>query len=152
MHLSNPIQSEAIHNISAHQLPQYHQPQDIPSMAWTALVTWSTCHKLVHIKVFQNLCLLLFVMTFWYILKIKYISTFFTNKFNILSVNLCNHCSWMRFYFSQCKIQNKRITRIKHLSNSIWDISRNNFTIKMHWTMTFIMKMHWTVIFQKKMH
>ena len=38
--------SEARNNISAHELPQYYQPQGIYTKAWTASVTWYKCHKL----------------------------------------------------------------------------------------------------------
>ena len=38
--LSNHAFSEAMHNVSAHQLPQYYQLQQVPYMVWTALVTF----------------------------------------------------------------------------------------------------------------
>ena len=38
MQLSNYTWSEAMHNMSAHQLTEYKQPQWVPTMAWTALV------------------------------------------------------------------------------------------------------------------
>ena len=44
MWLSNHPQNEAMYNISVHQLPQYYQPQQVPSIGWTALVMW---YKLV---------------------------------------------------------------------------------------------------------
>ena len=33
-------QIEAMHNLSAHQLRQYYEPQQVSSTAWTASVTW----------------------------------------------------------------------------------------------------------------
>ena len=54
MQLSNHTHSEAMHNVSAHQLPQYYQPQQLPSKIWTALVMWYISHKLTHIKILQN--------------------------------------------------------------------------------------------------
>ena len=49
--LSNPTQNTSMHNLSAHQLPWYYQPQCLTSMAWTTLVMWYTCHKLAHTKI-----------------------------------------------------------------------------------------------------
>ena len=37
---SNHIWSKAIHNMSAHQLPWYYQPQRVPTMSWTASAMW----------------------------------------------------------------------------------------------------------------
>ena len=48
------MESEAMHNMSVHQLPQYYQPPEVPTTAWTALVSWYTCHKLACIKIWQN--------------------------------------------------------------------------------------------------
>ena len=38
--LLNHIRSEAMHNVSAHQLSQYYLLQKVPSTVWTALVIW----------------------------------------------------------------------------------------------------------------
>ena len=48
--LSNYARSEEIHNLSANQLPQYYQPLQVPSIAWTALVTWYINCKQAHLK------------------------------------------------------------------------------------------------------
>ena len=50
MGLSYPIRNEAIHNVSAHQLPRYYRPQRILSTAWIASLTWCTRRKLDRIK------------------------------------------------------------------------------------------------------
>ena len=49
--LLNLKQSKAMHSISAHQLPWYYQPQQIPSTAWTALITWYMHCKLAYTKI-----------------------------------------------------------------------------------------------------
>ena len=43
-----------MHNVSAHQLPQYYQPQQVPSTARTASVIWYMCCKLPHTKILKN--------------------------------------------------------------------------------------------------
>ena len=48
-----------MHNKLAYQLSQYYQPQQVPSMAWIALVTWYKGHKLAHTKILQNFWLYL---------------------------------------------------------------------------------------------
>ena len=48
------VQNEAMHNMSAYQLLQYYQSQQVLS---TALVTWYTCCKLAH--TYQNIAKLL---------------------------------------------------------------------------------------------
>ena len=48
LRLSNHPRSEAMHKVSAHQLPRYYKPQLVPTTAWTALVEWYTHRKLAH--------------------------------------------------------------------------------------------------------
>ena len=48
--LSSHISSKAMHDMLAHQLPQYYQPQRVPSMACTTLVTWYMHCKRAHIQ------------------------------------------------------------------------------------------------------
>ena len=50
----NHTWNEAMHNMSSYQLPQYYQPQQVSSMASTALVTWYTCYKVAHNKILLN--------------------------------------------------------------------------------------------------
>ena len=59
MQLSNHALSEAMHNISAHQLPQYYQPQQVNAIVWTASLKWYMHHKLAHYKILQNFLLTL---------------------------------------------------------------------------------------------
>ena len=44
-------QSETMQDLSVHSLPQFYQPQQVPTTVWTALMIWYTCHKAVH---YQN--------------------------------------------------------------------------------------------------
>ena len=37
---------KAMLNMSKYQIPQYYQAQQVPAMAWTALVKWSMYNKL----------------------------------------------------------------------------------------------------------
>ena len=64
MQLSNRTWSEPMHNVLAHQLLRYYQPQHVPSMAWIALVMWYTHHKLVHTKILLNFWLLFMISKF----------------------------------------------------------------------------------------
>ena len=41
-------QSETMHNMSEHQLPQYYQRQWVPSMIWTALGTTTEANYQMH--------------------------------------------------------------------------------------------------------
>ena len=56
-----------MHNLSAHQLTQYYQPQQVPSMDWTALVTWYIHCKPARNKILQNfwLTLVIFLSLTW---------------------------------------------------------------------------------------
>ena len=57
-------------HMSAHQLQQYYQPQWVPSMGLSALVTWYKHHKLAHTKISQN---------FWLTPVIENILNWFTS-------------------------------------------------------------------------
>ena len=50
LQLSNHTGRKAMHNMSAHQLPLYYKPLQLPSMAWTSLIMWYTHHKLAYTK------------------------------------------------------------------------------------------------------
>ena len=49
--LLNHIRNEAMHNMSAYQVPQYYQPKQILFTAWTASVMWYTCCRLARIQI-----------------------------------------------------------------------------------------------------
>ena len=51
--------SEAMHNVSAHQLPRYYQLLRVPSIVWIVSVTWYTRRKLARTKILQNFWLIL---------------------------------------------------------------------------------------------
>ena len=57
--LSNHTQSEAMHNVSAHQGPRYYQPQQVSTTAWIVPVTWYTHRKPLLTKILQNFWLTL---------------------------------------------------------------------------------------------
>ena len=58
-------------NVSAHQLPLYYKPQQVPFTAWTASVTWYAHHKLAWSKILQNFWLTLVKLRFLYSLWIQ---------------------------------------------------------------------------------
>ena len=53
--LSNHTRSEAMHNVSTHQMPQYYQQRQLPFTAVTASVTWYMHHKLARAKILKKL-------------------------------------------------------------------------------------------------
>ena len=65
--LLNHTKSEAMHNLSAHRLARYYQPQWVSSTAWTASVKWYTRHQLARTKIFQNFWLNLIIYIYIYI-------------------------------------------------------------------------------------
>ena len=73
--LSNHTQSESIHNMAAHQLQQYCQPQWVLSTISTALVMLYTCSKLTHTKILQN---------FWLTILYIYISLYLNRAIDVI--------------------------------------------------------------------
>ena len=67
-----------MYNMSAHQLPQYYQPQQVPSTAWTTSVTWYMHHKLACTKILQNFLLIqvFVIILIYYITKQSHLNAF----------------------------------------------------------------------------
>ena len=58
-HLFVRLSNQIMHSMSAHRLPRYYKPQQVPPTVWTASVTWYKNNKLIRTKILQNFWLIL---------------------------------------------------------------------------------------------